>query len=108
MASPATALSQDGHPAATCSPSRLLRRFRSRKLRDAAATATTAFPGSSASSFFSTNLAAAAAAAELRRDEADTAAGSGARSRSTPDESTAGVTETTAFLDATQPISAAH
>ncbi|BAT02479.1 Os07g0596700, partial [Oryza sativa Japonica Group] len=37
MASPATALSHGGHPAATCSPSRLRRRLRSRKLRDAVA-----------------------------------------------------------------------
>uniref|UniRef100_J3MMM1 Uncharacterized protein n=1 Tax=Oryza brachyantha TaxID=4533 RepID=J3MMM1_ORYBR len=114
MASPATALSHGGQPAATCSPSRLLRRLRSRKLRDAVAAAMTAFSaGSSASSFFFSDLLAAAD--EQRSEDAVTdttvAAGSGARgrllSRSAPDESTAGVTETV-FLDATQPIAAAH
>ena len=66
MASPATALSHGGHPAATCSPSRLFRRLRSRKLQDDAATATTAFPGSSASSLTFSDLLAAYV--ELRRE----------------------------------------
>uniref|UniRef100_A0A0E0AM76 Uncharacterized protein n=1 Tax=Oryza glumipatula TaxID=40148 RepID=A0A0E0AM76_9ORYZ len=122
MASPATALSHGGHPAATCSPSRLRRRLRSRKLRDAVAAAMTAFSdGSSpaaataASSLFFSDLLPAAAGEEQRREDAVTdttvAAASGARgrllSRSAPDESAAGVTDT-AFFDATQPIAAAH
>ena len=113
MASPATALSHGGHPAATCSPSRLFRRLRSRKLRDAAGTATTAFPGSSASSLTFSDLLAADD--ELRSEDTGTGNGTGAadscargwlRSLSPPDESAAGVTET-AFLDAMQPMAAA-
>jgi hypothetical protein len=76
------ALSHSGHPAATFSPSRLFRNLRRRKHCDAAATATTAFPGSFASSFtFPT------ADDEVRREDTGSTTGCDSHSSSTLSQS---------------------
>lgn len=109
IASPATALSQEGHPAATCSPSIYLLRFSSRKLCDVVQPAL-AFPCSSNSrqfpsfsSFLNRHAGLVTCTVWYRCDDVEIGPDRSRWSRRIPEESTAGVTETT-FFDARQPI----